>query len=262
MADLALADVTAYLDTYLDVAGTPDHPNALNGLQVENGGRVTGIVAAVDACQATIDWTARESTEGEDGPGPHPLLLVHHGLFWDGLLPVTGRRHRRLRGLLDHAIALYGAHLPLAAHPEVGNNAVLARDLGVTETSPFGAYRGIQIGVAGALEIPRDQLAERLNDLLGTSTRIIPGGPERVRRVAVVTGAAANHLQEAREVGCDTLVTGEGMHHTYFDAMEFGVNLLFAGHYATEQVGPRALAEHLAQRFGLPWTFHHHPTGL
>jgi dinuclear metal center YbgI/SA1388 family protein len=187
---------------------------------------------------------------------------VHHGLFWDGASPVTGRRFRRLKALLDHDVALYGAHIPLDVHPDVGNNAVLARSLGLSHTTWFGDYRGIPLGVAGALEIPREQLVERLDQQLATRARLIPGGPPEVRRVGIITGAAGDRIHSAMEAGCDTFVTGEGGHHTYFDAMELGVNLIYAGHYATEQVGVKALGEHVAGRFGLTWAFHDHPTGL
>jgi dinuclear metal center YbgI/SA1388 family protein len=231
----------------------------VNGLQVENSGRVGRIVAAVDASQAAIDGVV-DAYGREDGAPP--LIVVHHGLFWDGNLPVTGRRYRRLSTLLLNDVALYAAHLPLDVHPEVGNNAVLARRLGVEPDGTFGSYKGLPVGVTGTLETGRDDLVERLESLLDTKARCIPGGPEQVRRVGVLTGAGGGAAAEAIAAGCDTLVTGEGAHHTYFDAMELGINLVYAGHYATEQVGVQALAEHLGVRFELPWEFHWHPTGL
>jgi dinuclear metal center YbgI/SA1388 family protein len=256
---VALADVAAYLDDYLRVREVPDYDGALNGLQVENSGTIDRIVAAVDASQATIDGVA--------ALGGSPLLLVHHGLFFDGNLPVTGRRFRRLRALLTHDVAVYASHLPLDAHPEVGNNAVLARLLGLELQGSFGSHRGKPIGVWG-LAPPslgsRDALSARLQSVLGLATapRVIAGGPSRVERVGIVTGGAGTMVKEARDAGLDTFVTGEGPHHTYFDATEFGVNVFHAGHYATETVGVRALAEHLGTRFGLPHAFHDHPTGM
>lgn len=252
-----LDTLVEYLDDYLQIREVPDHANALNGLQVANGGDVSRLVAAVDACQATIDHAA----DGGEHVGP-TMLLVHHGLFWDGPGPVTGRRYRRLRALMDRGVALYSAHIPLDVHAEVGNNAVLARELGLEALQPFGRYQGIHLGLRGSLDMGREELASRLEDSLGASARLLPGGPARTRRVALITGAAGGYVREAMEAGCDTFITGEGMHHIYFDAMEFGVNVIFAGHYATEQVGVRALADHLSTRFGLPWVFHHHPTGL
>lgn len=255
-----LADLVEYLDRYLRVREIPDAENAWNGLQVENAGSIGWIVAAVDASQAMIDGVVAAAAR-RAGQDP-PLLLVHHGLFWDGLQPVTGRRYRRLRALLEHDLALYSAHIPLDVHPEVGNNAMLAAALGVGDTKPFDDYHGIPLGVAGTLAIQRETLVARLDGMLGTSARLIPGGPPQTRTVGVITGAAGSRISAAREAGCDTFVTGEGAHHTYFDAMEWGMNVIYAGHYATEQVGVKALARHLGERFDLPWEFHDHPTGL
>jgi dinuclear metal center YbgI/SA1388 family protein len=248
-----LTDLVGYLDDYLRIREVADEANAVNGLQVENSGPIRRVVAAVDASQETIDGLP------DDGG---TFLLVHHGLLWDGNVPLAGRRMRRVRSLLDRDAAVYAAHIPLDLHPEVGNNAVLARRLGVTATKPFGRYRGTSIGIAGDLDISRSELATRLEALLDTRCKVIAGGPDRCRRIGIVTGGASSHIAEARDAGLDTFLTGEGPHYTYFDAMEWGVNVIYAGHYATEQVGVQALAEHLGLRFQLPWEFHWHPTGL
>jgi len=249
--------VVSYLDRFLRVGELPDYPNAVNGLQVENRGQIARIVAAVDASLETIEAAGDEARP--------TLLLVHHGLLWDGNVPLTGRRLRRLRALLGRDTALYASHLPLDVHPHVGNNAVLAARLGVRVEGTFGSYKGTDIGVWGHAPSPvrdRKELVEALDRLLGTTARLIPGGPNPVRRIGIVTGAAGDMTGEARAAGLDTFVTGEGPHHTYFDAMEWGLNLIYAGHYATEQLGVQTLAEHLSERFGLPWEFHRHPTGL
>jgi dinuclear metal center YbgI/SA1388 family protein len=175
---------------------------------------------------------------------------------------VVGRRYRRLRALLDNDIALYSAHIPLDVHPELGNNAALAECLGVEIEGWFGNYRGIPLGVHGRLNVPRDQLVQRLNSALSTEATLVPGGPETVARVGIVTGAGTGMLAAARDAGIDTFITGEGPHHTFFDAMEWGISLVFAGHYATEKLGVQFLAEHLGERFGLEWEFHEHETGL
>ncbi len=257
MIDAAsLVEITAYLDDYLRIRELPDETNAVNGLQVENhAGRVAKLVAAVDASQATID--------GISGEEP-TLLLVHHGLFWDGNVSVTGRRFRRLAGLLARNVAVYSAHIPLDVHPEVGNNVVLAKALGLVDLVEFDNYRGIPLGIRGDYPggLHRDELVARVNQLLGTEARLVAGGPTVGRSIGVITGAAGSRIAAARAAGVDTFVTGEGAHHTYFDAMELSVNVIYGGHYATEQLGIRALAGHLAGRFALPWEFHHHPTGL
>ncbi|MFP4623803.1 MAG: Nif3-like dinuclear metal center hexameric protein [Gemmatimonadota bacterium] len=249
----SLDEIVEYLDEYLNVAEIPDYPDALNGLQVASEGPIGKVVVAVDATEASIlEAVAR----GAD------LLVVHHGLFWDGNRPVTGRRYRRLRALLDGGCALYGAHLPLDVHPEVGNNAVLARALGVEVEGTFGDHQGTPVGVHGRLDLSREGLCARLDELLGRRVKMIPGGAERVRRVGVLTGGGGGFTGAALEAGLDALVTGEGSHHTYFDAMEGGLNLYYGGHYATETWGVRALGAHLGERFGLEWEFVDLPTGL
>lgn len=265
MSAVALAEIVRYLDDYLRIHDVPDERNAVNGLQVENGGMVGGIVASVDASQATIDGVLAEAADFGDAP---PLLLVHHGLFWDGNVPLTGRRYRRVAALLEGDVALYAAHIPLDLHPEVGNNVVLAERLGLAVEGWFGDYKGASLGVWGhppAGLAARETLLAEVNRALGSvepGARLIAGGPDRVERVGIITGGAGSMIGAAREAGLDTFITGEGAHHTYFDAMEWGVNAIFAGHYATETLGVQALASHLGERFGLEWEFHDHPTGL
>lgn len=253
LTEYCIDDVAKYLDSYLQLESVPDDPRALNGLQVANSGRISRIAAAVDACQATIDGAAASNAG---------LLLVHHGLFWGGLETLTGRHGRRVRRLIESDMAVYAAHIPLDRHAEVGNNPVLARGLGIREPVPFGEYQGCRIGVMGDLSAVREDLVAAVARLLQTGPRLLPTGPRQVRRVAVVTGAGACYIREAREAGADTLLTGEGPHHSYFEAEELGVNVIYAGHYATETVGVKALAGHLSDRFQVPWEFIDHPTGL
>jgi dinuclear metal center YbgI/SA1388 family protein len=249
----SLAELVTYLDGYLRVADVPDSPQALNGLQVENGGSVSRVAAAVDACQVTIDAAAAAGAD---------LLVVHHGLFWDGNKPTTGRRWRRLAALVRADLAVYSAHIPLDLHPEVGNNAVLARLIGIEETEPFGESDGVPVGLAGALEIDRSELIARVAGALGADPHVIPAGPDRIRRMGVITGGAGNMIGQAIDAGLDAFVTGEGAHHTHFDAEEGGINVLYGGHYATETFGVKALATHIEEKFGIPWSFVNHPTGL
>lgn len=250
---MQLAELVAYLDDYLGIAEVADDPNALNGLQVENGGTVDRVAVAVDACQATIDAAAAM------GVG---LLLVHHGLFWGGVQPITGRHASRIRRLLEADVALYSAHLPLDVHPEVGNNALLATMLGLEDQAPFGEYHDQTIGVAGSLGVTLEELVRRVREVLGGEPRVIATGPSKVERVGVVTGGGGGIIAQARDAELDAYVTGEGAHHTYFDAEEWGVNVIYAGHYLTETVGVKALGAHLQQRFGLAWEFIDHPTGM
>jgi len=253
VAKAKLTDLVAYLDEYLQIAELPDAPGAANGLQVENSGTVRKLVACTDACQATIDAAAQRGAD---------LMIVHHGLFWAGLRPLTGRNYRRVRALLDGDIALYSAHIPLDAHPEVGNNIQLARGIGLDVRGEFGEWEGRSIGFWGEMDESRDEVAGRLESLLGPRPFLIRGGPERVRRVGVVTGGASELIAQARDADLDTFITGEGPHYTYFDAEEWGLNVFYAGHYATETLGVQALARHVEEKFGLAWEFVDHPTGL
>jgi dinuclear metal center YbgI/SA1388 family protein len=248
-----LAAIADYLDRYLDIANVPDYEGAYNGLQVASSGRVERVAAAVDASERTVVEAVRRGCD---------LLLVHHGLFWRGGAPVTGRMYRRLRPLLTADVAVYSAHLPLDVHEEVGNNAVLARALGITLEGRFGSYRGADLGWWGRLDVKREVLAARLDETLGGRVRMLAFGPEVLRTVGVITGGAGSLIESAAQAGLDAYITGEGAHHTYFDAEEAGMNVFYGGHYATETWGVRALAAHLESHFGLPWEFIDHPTGL
>jgi dinuclear metal center YbgI/SA1388 family protein len=248
-----LDEVVRYLDDYLRIGECGDYPLAFNGLQVENAGDIRRIAVAVDACQAVFDEAAAQEAD---------FLLVHHGLFWSGLQPLTGRWYRRVASLIQGDIALYGAHLPLDRHPVVGNNALLARRLGMDIRGWWGEHDGLPLGVHGEMDITRGDLALLLTERLEVAPHVLPGGPVRARRVGIITGAAGDLIAEAKTAGIDTFITGEGKHHTYFDAEELGINVLYAGHYATETLGVKAIGEHLADRFGLPWSFIDHPTGL
>lgn len=272
-------DLGQYLDDYLKVGETPDYPGALNGLQVANSGEVNRIAAAVDASLETIEAAVAADAD---------MLLVHHGLFWGGVGPITNRQYARLQPLFLNDIAVYSAHLPLDVHPEVGNNILLAkaldldpdfsaaeddaavkalRDRRMENGSPygrFGSHEGTPLGVIGRLDGPLSPEAFRLrlNDTLGQDVRLIPGGKGEILKVGIITGGAAGMIGEAIAAGCDAFVTGEGNHHSYFDAVEGGINVYFGGHYATETWGVRALAERTAEEFDLEWSFIDAPTGL
>ncbi|HNQ87372.1 MAG TPA: Nif3-like dinuclear metal center hexameric protein [Verrucomicrobiota bacterium] len=253
MPAVSLSKLVRECDRLLRPEGFQDDPRACNGLQVGNRGRVTRLAAAVDATPATVRLAAA-SRAG--------LLLVHHGLFWSPRQPWTGHHYDLLRSLLDHDLAVYSAHLPLDAHPRLGNNARLCAALGLRRLRPFLRQGNRTIGFAASARLPREQLASRLEQAVGGPVRLIPGGPAVCRRIGVVTGGAGGELAQAAAEGADTLVTGEGPHWTFGLAEELGVNVLYAGHYATETFGVRALADHLSRRFGLPWEFLDHPTGL
>jgi dinuclear metal center YbgI/SA1388 family protein len=230
-----------------------DYPGAVNGLQVENGGHVTKIAAVVDASLTTVQLAIAEKAD---------LLVVHHGLFWSPSHPWTGRRYQLLRALIDNNVAVYSSHLPLDAHPQFGNNILLARALGLRNVKPFFFEKGRHLGVCGDAQMSRDELATRLQKATNTAVKVLPGGAERCQRIGVVTGGAGAEMKIAAAEGVDTFVTGEGPHWTYALAEDLGLNVLYGGHYATETFGVKALAAHLSKKFRIPWTFIDHPTGL
>jgi dinuclear metal center YbgI/SA1388 family protein len=248
-----LDSICSFLDQFLEIRDVEDYPNALNGLQLQNDGRVTRIGAAVDASEAVIEMAVGQQID---------LLLVHHGLFWGGLTPLVGAQFRKVKRAIYANLAIYSAHLPLDLHPEVGNNILLARALELGEPEPFLLHKRQKLGVAISTKIARAELVVRLRELLGWELWICPGGPEEVRRVGILTGGGGGQIEKAGAEGIDTFVTGEGPHHTFSLAEELGMNLIYGGHYATETFGVRALAERVASQFALSWTFLDHPSGL
>lgn len=254
-----LSEIRDYLDAVLDIAGVPDYPNALNGVQIENDGDITGVAAAVDFSTATVTATVDAGAQ---------LLLVHHGMFWPGVQPIIGHRFRRLRMMIQNGIAVYSAHLPLDVHPEFGNNSLLARRLGLVPSGGFARFQSIEVGVRGTCDLPTRELADRaqrLSQEFGGTLVATPYASDRMtRRWGVCTGAGADSatLREAAVGGLDTLIVGEGPHHSAVEARELGIVVLYAGHYATETLGVRALAEATASRFGIRSSFVDVPTGL
>jgi dinuclear metal center YbgI/SA1388 family protein len=249
----SLTDMVSYCDRLLQLKDIPDYDKAANGLQVTNSGKVTRIAAAVDGSLATARLAVAAGAD---------LLLVHHGLFWGKTQPWTGPRYELMKLLIQKDLAVYSAHLPLDAHPKLGNNALLCAALGLKIGKPFFMHEGCPIGYQTTRDIHREELAQRLGAAVGGAVRMIPGGPERCRRIGVVTGGAGGELSQAAAAGLDTFITGEGPHWTYALAEEMGLNVLYGGHYATETFGVKALAEHLSLKYGLPWSFVDHPTGL
>ena len=252
------ADLATYTDELLHTAGTPDYPNAINGLQLDNRAAIRGIAAAVDFSTRAIRGAIESGAN---------FLIVHHGMFWSGIGPFSGPSYRTLRMLMENDIAVYSSHLPLDRHPTLGNNALLAAELGLTPTGSFGRFQDIFIGVSGESDIETASLTTRARDFaksygeIRTST-ITTGQRTRKWGICTGAGASAETLSEASTTGIDTLIVGEGPHWTAVHAEEHELAIIYAGHYATETLGVRALAQHLAERYKLPWSFIHAPTGL
>jgi dinuclear metal center YbgI/SA1388 family protein len=253
MTKVSLAAVVRYCDRRLQTGAIQDYDGAANGLQVGNRGGVSRIAAAVDASRATVKLAIAAKAD---------LLIAHHGLFWGASHPWTGRRYELLQLLLENDLAVYSSHLPLDAHPRLGNNVRLCAALGLRKLRPFFFSHGRFIGFQTKTKIARAELARRLHRATGDKPLLIPGGGEWCGRIGVVTGGAGGDLKQAAEEGVDTFVMGEGPHWTYALAEELGLNVLYGGHYATETFGVKALAAELSKEFKLPWAFLDHPTGL
>jgi dinuclear metal center YbgI/SA1388 family protein len=253
MSKASLPAIIAHCQKRLRPATFNDYDGAANGLQVENSGAVTRIAAAVDGSLATVKMAAAARAD---------LLVVHHGLFWGPATPWTGPRRALLQCLLNNDLAVYSCHLPLDAHPQLGNNAQLCAALGFTKLRPFFVEKGRAIGWQTRANVERPVLAGMIGRVLGRAPVVLPGGPARCRRIGVVTGAAGSQLRRAADEGVDTFITGEGPHWTFALAEESGLNVFYGGHYATETFGVKALAAELSKKFHVPWIFLDHPTGL
>ncbi len=249
-------DLIHYLDTYLEINKIPDA--SLNGLQIEGKEEVNKIGVAVDAC---YDAMAAAVAAGVD------LLIVHHGLFWDKPVRLVGSEFRRVQALIKNSVNLYVAHLPLDWHPEVGNNAVLARKIGFEVAEGFGASGAADGRCIGCIAEAQEGLAsaefiERVVTALNGDVRADFFGPATIKRIAIVTGGGAFLLPQVLRANVDAFITGEPKHSLFHFTKENKLNVIYGGHYETETFGVIALAEHLRQKFQLPFEFFDFPTGL
>lgn len=254
-----LEAIARHLDTLLDIASIPDYPNAINGVQCTHHGPVKAVASAVDASERTIRLAAATGAN---------LLVVHHGLFWAGLQPLTSHHYARVRLLFDHDMALYSVHLPLDAHSRLGNSRLLADLLKLTVDGGFAYHENTACGVQGTADVATAELFasvdsfSRSNGGAAIASAIAPH--RRTKHWAICSGAGAgvSTLNEASAAGIDTLIVGEGPHWTAVDAPERGLTIIYAGHYATETLGVRAVGANLALTFGIPHHAVDAPTGL
>jgi dinuclear metal center YbgI/SA1388 family protein len=248
-----LHQITSFCDQILNISKVQDWPGSLNGLQLENFGKVTRIGAAVDASERIIEKAIRNKID---------FLIVHHGLFWGNAQPLTGPFYHKMSLAIKHNLAVYSSHLPLDLHPEIGNNAVLFKLLGLKKRQPFGMAQSQIIGFKGECELSLTELSQRLEKITHTPVLIVPGGPKKIRRVGIISGGAGEEVSQAVKEGLDVLITGEGPHWTFPYAHENKINILYGGHYATETFGVKALAEKLSKKFKVGWEFLDDPSGL
>ena len=252
---VTVLDLISALDDLLRPQAFDDY--SPNGLQVPGPNEVRTLVTGVTA---SVDLFERAAAEEAD------LVLVHHGLFWKGMPQHVDRSlYRRLRPLILNDIALAAYHLPLDAHPEVGNNALLARALGCEDLEPFARHQGEPIGVAGRFPadgIEAAELVERVRTVTAREPLHLAYGPARVRAIGIVSGGAAGYLDDAIDAGHDAFLTGEPAERVLAQSREAGIHFVAAGHYATETMGVRALGDLLAERFGIRHLFLEDPNPI
>lgn len=253
-----LATIAQHLDELLATDALPDYNGALNGIQLAHRGPVRRIAASVDISRRVIEETIRADAN---------LLIVHHGMFWSGAQRIIGPVYDRIRLLVENDIAVYSSHLPLDRHATLGNNVLLAQAFGLRATGGFVSYKGFNVGIRGESDIDTSALLSRADAFArkhGGSARssLMPKG-HRTRRWGLCTGAGASSetLHEAQDLRLDTVIVGEGPHHTSVAAEDLGVVVIYAGHYATETLGVKAVADHLTATFGIPSAFIAAPTG-
>ncbi len=249
----SLSEIVSYTNDLLRIREIGDWDNALNGLQIENSGGVTKIGASVDASTRVLEAAAKQSID---------LVIVHHGLFWPGLQPVTGVLRRQLELAFENNIALYSAHLPLDLHSQVGNNAQLAAALGLKSNQPFFEEKGQLIGLKTRTALSRDEVNRKLEKALSGPVKAFMFGPKKTGTIGIITGGAGSEIFKVAQEGIDTFITGEAPHWAAVAADELRMNLLLGGHYATEVFGVKGLAAHLSGLFNIPWAFIDCPTGM
>lgn len=238
--------VIDFLDKTLQTATVKDY--SVNGLQVQGNSEINRIALAVDACMESYKLAVEKQCR---------MLIVHHGIIWNGIQSIKGREYNHLKYLIENDLNLYASHLPLDLHPKYGNNAQLAKLLSLQKVKPFGLYNGMLIGCEGVLsgKINRSQLVAKLCESLNTECTVLPFGKEQVSSVAIISGGAGKELTQAIQKGVDCYITGEPIHENYHAALEAGINVIYAGHYHTEKTGVQAIGKLIEEQFGIETVF-------
>ncbi len=251
-----LEDLDRLLRELLRIPDFDRVDNSLNGLQVGRPEREIGCIAfAVDASMESFHRAVSANAD---------MLFVHHGLFWGSPVTLTGKLYSRIRYLVENDLALYAVHLPLDAHPELGNNAGIARILDLESIEPFGEYHGAKIGFKGILpkNLSLEQIEAKLLGSRDAGLGTLPFGPEEIGSVGIVSGGDPSAVHQAIQEGLDLFITGDASHTIYHDAMESGINVLFGGHYRTEIWGISEVSRYLREAEGLETLIIDVPTGL
>ena len=241
----SLQKIAAFCDKRTRRHEIKDFKGACNGLQFENKGVIQKVGASVDAGLIPFQKAVDRNVD---------LLIVHHGMYWSPLQPITGVKFQKVNTLLNGGLAVYSSHLPLDCHSEIGNNALLAKEIGLQPTGTFLDYEGTDIGLITE-GISRLDLIEKLQKTFDDKLQSIEFGSEKPNKIAILTGSGSSAVSELKRIGVDTLITGELRQNHYNQAQEEGLNLYLCGHYATEVYGVCALAKEISQKFEIPWEF-------
>ncbi|MBU0457530.1 MAG: Nif3-like dinuclear metal center hexameric protein [Nanoarchaeota archaeon] len=242
--------ISKLLDEELDINSIED--NSCNGLQVENTGEITKIGFAVDACIETFEKAVISGCQ---------MLVVHHGMIWDGIKFIKGDTYKKIKYLMDNNLALYAAHLPLDMHNKYGNNIKLAEMLNLQEIKNFGYHNGKTIGFSGNAETSLEEVKRRLEEN-NIKTQSLDFGPNKIKKIAIVSGGASKDVFQAVAIKADLYITGEPLHFAYHFAKENKINVIFGGHYETEVWGVKALMPLLKEKFNVEVEFIDVPTSI
>ncbi len=240
-----LKTITRYCDERTNRREIPDYPGAFNGLQIENNGEISKIGASVDASAEVFEKAIARKID---------FLIVHHGPFWGPVAPIVGVRYQKYFTAMKANLAVYGSHLPLDKHPEIGNNVLVAKQLGLTPTNQFAPYEGVPIGWYCDCDLDRTSLRSTLEKEFPQTTAM-EYGASKLKRIGIITGSGADSLPMLASHGIDTLITGECSQHHFAMTQELGINLYICGHYDTEVLAVQALAEEVSAKYELPWEF-------
>ncbi len=243
---ISTEDIVKFCNQRTNLSGIKDFPGALNGLQIQNSGSVSKIGASVDAGLVPFQNAISKKID---------FIITHHGLFWTPPIPLTGPAYEKIKLCTDHNLAVYGSHLPLDCHPEIGNNAILAQKLQLEPIASFLPYEGVDIGLITENNQPRKDLANRLNSLFPKGIHSMEFGSDTPSKIAILTGSGQSAVDKILDAGADTLITGELKQQHFNLAQELKLNLYACGHYATETFGVDALARKVAEKFDLPYEF-------
>ncbi len=242
--------ITKFLNDELNINDFED--TSCNGLQMENEGEILKVGFAVDACRESYEKAVAQGCQ---------MLIVHHGMIWDGIKYIKGNVYQNVKYLVNNNLALYAAHLPLDAHEKYGNNIKIAKCLNLQEIKPFGYHKGKPIGFMG--EFMEAKSLTEVQDILvanGMRKDTLPFGKELIKKVCIVSGGAANDIFQAVNVEADLFITGESAHHVHHVAKENKMHFIYAGHYETEVFGVQALMELVKEQFGVEVEFLDVPT--